>query len=223
MPALPLAAPCSSLQGVPAWCPDVGTWHLWGLHPQTVRTLHQEAGRQEGAGGAASEGGQRTALILGKGANASWPSWGPSAGRGVRRPGLGVPPALGHPRGKRGADAALPPIRPGTGIWGGFPVSLPLRPSLPGAGGPPASGAGPVRHSGDFHQHRDSSLCAVQGGMGRPCPWPTQSCSLSWGGSGLSRAPALLWALPGPGGWGQCVDRPRSPGTSANPKVAPVG
>ena len=153
-----------------------------------------------GVGGAASEGGQRTALILGKGANANWPSWGPSAGRGVRRPGLGVPPALGLPRGKGGADVALPPIRPGTGIWGGFPVSPPLRPSLPGPGGPPASGAGPVRHSGDFHQHHDSSLRAAQGGMGRPCPWPTQSCPLSWVGSGLSRAPALLWALPGPGG-----------------------
>lgn len=51
MPALPLAAPCSSLQGVPAWCPDVGTWHPWDLHPETVRTLHQEARRQDGAGG----------------------------------------------------------------------------------------------------------------------------------------------------------------------------
>ena len=49
MPARPLAATCSSLQGplrllglqgVPAWCPDVGMWYPWGLHPEAVRTLH---------------------------------------------------------------------------------------------------------------------------------------------------------------------------------------
>lgn len=40
-----------SIQGAPAQSSDMGTWALWGLHPETVGTWHEEAECQASARG----------------------------------------------------------------------------------------------------------------------------------------------------------------------------